>query len=210
MKFAVIGANGNAGSRIAAEATSRGHDVTAVVRRANESEAAHELRRDAAELTAEDLSGFDVVVDALSFPLDAQDQHAATVTTIADALAGTDTRLIVVGGAGSLFVDEAHSKMLAETPDFPEAFLPVARGQIRQLEVLRGREDVRWTFISPAADFRADGERTGEYVQAGEEFTTDAEGASAISYADYAVGLVDEAEADGDAAHVNERISLRW
>ncbi|MDK6260503.1 hypothetical protein QP119_08775 [Corynebacterium frankenforstense] len=159
MKFAVIGANGKAGSRIAAEATSRGHDVTAV-------------------------------------------------TTIADALAGTDARLIVVGCAGSLFIDEAHSTMLAETPDFPEAFLPVARGQIRQLETLRGREDVRWTFISPAADFRADGERTGSYVQAGEEFTTDAEGVSAISYADYAVGLVDEAEAEGDAAHVNERITL--
>ena len=146
-----------------------------MVRRANESEAAHELRRDAAELTAGDLAGFDVVVDALSFPLDAQDQHAETVTTIADALVGTDTRLIVVGGAGSLFVDEAHSTMLAET-----------------------------------ADFRADGERMGKYVQAGEEFTTDAEGVSAISYADYAVGFVDEAEATGDAAHDNERISLRW
>ena len=62
-----------------------------------------------------------------------------------------------------------------------------------------------WTYISPAADFQADGERTGGYVLAGEEFETGADGTSVISYADYAIAVIDEAE---QARHPQQRISV--
>lgn len=69
---------------------------------------------------------------------------------------------------------------------------------------------MKWTYVSPAADFRADGPRTGSYVLAGEEFTTNVDGESAISYADYAIAIVDELSAAPAAAHIGERISVRW
>ena len=89
--------------------------------------------------------------------------------------------------------------------DFPAMFLPLANAQGEELEALRRRDDVRWTFISPAGDFQADGERTGKYLLAGEELTLNARGESIISYADYAIAMVDEIE-KGD--HVRQRISV--
>lgn len=97
---------------------------------------------------------------------------------------------------------------LVDTPDFPAEFVPLASAQRDELTEIRKRDDVRWTFVSPAADFVADGSRTGEYILAGEELTTNAAGASSISYADYAIAMVDEAERTGSDAHVGERISV--
>ena len=73
------------------------------------------------------------------------------------------------------------------------------------LTELRGRDDVNWTYISPAGDFQADGERTGKYLLAGEEFTLNSKGESIISYADYAIAMVDEIEKGN---HIKERISV--
>ena len=64
---------------------------------------------------------------------------------------------------------------------------------------------MRWTFISPAADFQADGERTGAYLLGGEELILNDAGESIISYADYAIAMVDEIE-KGD--HIQQRISV--
>jgi len=84
-------------------------------------------------------------------------------------------------------------------------FLPLANAQGQELDELRKREDVKWTFISPAGDFQADGERSGEYILAGEELTLNERGESIISYADYAIAMVDEIE-KGD--HIRQRISV--
>ena len=129
---------------------------------------------------------------------------------LADVLSSADARLIVVGGAGSLYVNPEHTVQLSQTDGFPEAFLPLATAMGDSLAELRERSDVRWTYVSPAADFQADGPRTGKYVLAGEEFTANEAGESAISYADYAIAIVDEATAAPENAHVNERISVRW
>lgn len=115
---------------------------------------------------------------------------------------------MVAAGAGSLYVDPEHSVQLVDTPDFPAEFVPLASAQRDELTEIRKRDDVRWTFVSPAADFVADGSRTGEYILAGEELTTNAAGASSISYADYAIAMVDEAERTGSDAHVGECISV--
>lgn len=64
---------------------------------------------------------------------------------------------------------------------------------------------MRWTFVSPAGDFQADGERTGSYILAGEELTLNERGESVISYADFAIAMADEVES-GD--HVKQRISV--
>ncbi len=94
---------------------------------------------------------------------------------------------------------------LLNTPDFPEAYYPLAKAQADELVALRKREDVKWTFVSPTADFQADGARTGEYILSGEEFTLNDKGESVVSYADYAIAMVDEAEA---GKHVQMRISV--
>ena len=206
MKIAVVAANGKEGQLVVKEAVKRGHDVTAVVRGENKSEAQHAIIKDLFDLTAADLAGFDVVVDAFGVwtPED-QPQHSTSLKTLCDALSGTSTRLIVVGGAGSLYVDAEHKTQVKDLPTFPEAFVPLANGMGKSLEELRQRSDVKWTYISPAADFQAEGERIGSYELAGEEFTTNADGQSFISYADFAIAVVDEAES---AKHVGERISV--
>lgn len=207
MKIAVAAANGNAGRLIVKEALERGMDVTAIVRSANQTEAKQVIRKDIMDLTKEDLQGFDVVVDAFGVWDKAKmNLHSATLGHLADILSGSSTRLLVVGGAGSLYTDKTHSLKLSETPDFPKDYLPVANGMGQALDELRRRNDVKWTYISPAAEFDPEGKRTGSYTLAGEEFTVNEKGESYISYADYAVALVDEAEKGN---HIRERISVR-
>ena len=207
MKIGVIAANGKEGRLIVKEALDRGMDVTAIVRSANKTEAKKVIQKDIMDLTKDDLKDFDVVVDAFGVwnPSD-MDQYSVTTTHLADILSGSSTRLLVVGGAGSLYTDKTHTMRLSETPDFPKEYLPVANGMGKALDELRKRNDVKWTYISPAAEFDAEGKRTGSYVLAGEEFTTNEKGESYISYADYAIAMVDEAEKGN---HVGERISVR-
>ncbi len=209
MKIAVVAANGRVGKLIAEEAVKRGNDVTAIVRSQNKTDAQHEVIKDIFDIQPEDLKGYDVVIDAFgAWEPEKLDQHTASLMHLADAMSGSPERLLVVGGAGSLFVDPEHKTMLIETPDFPDQFKPLAQAQVDELAELRKRDDVNWTFLSPAADFQADGKRTGSYILAGEELMPNAQGDSVISYADYAIAMVDEAERTGSDAHVKERISV--
>ena len=82
---------------------------------------------------------------------------------------------------------------VADGPDFPAIFKPLAAAMAKALDELRQRTDVKWTYISPAGDFQAEGERTGKYILGGEELTLNSKGESIISYADYAIAIVDEA-----------------
>ena len=132
-------------------------------------------------------------------------QHSTSLKHLCDILSGTDTRLLVVGGSSSLYVNPEHTAQVMDGPDFPEAFKPLARAQGKALQELRQRGDVKWTFISPAGDFQAEGERTGSYILGGEELTLNEKGESVISYADYAIALVDEAVSGN---HIQQRISV--
>lgn len=208
MKIAVVCANGKAGKLIVKEAVSRGHEVTAIVRGENQTDAQNVLIKDLFDLTAEDLHGFDVVIDAfgawtpVSLP-----QHSTSLKHLCNALSESSARLIVVGGAGSLYVNPEHTLRVMDGDDFPAEFKPLAAAQGKALEELRERSDVRWTFISPAGDFQAEGKRTGAYILAGEELRLNGAGESVISYADYAIAMVDEAERTDDA-HIQQRISV--
>ena len=206
MKMAVVCANGKAGKLIVKEAVERGLDVTAIVRGENRSAAKKALVRDLFDLTNADLKGFDVVVDAFgAWTPETLPLHSASLKHLCDILSGTDTRLLVVGGAGSLYVNPEHSAQVMDGPDFPEVFKPLATNMGKALDELRRRDDVKWTYISPAGDFQAEGERTGKYMQAGEELTLNGRGESIISYADYAIAMVDEAVSGN---HIRQRISV--
>ena len=206
MKIAVVCANGREGKLIVKEAMARGIDVTAVVRGENQSEAKKVIQKDLFDLTAADLEGFDAVVDAFgAWTEDLLPQHSTSLKHLCDILSGSQTRLLVVGGAGSLYVNPEHTLCVVDGPDFPDIFKPLAVAQAKGLKELRQRKDVRWTYISPAGDFQADGERTGAYILGGEELTLNSKGESIISYADYAIAMVDEIVSGN---HIQERISV--
>lgn len=205
MKIAVVCANGKAGRQIVKEALSRGLEVSAITRGKNQTEAPYTLQKDLFDLTAADLKEFDVVIDAFgAWADDELPRHSTSLKHLCDLLSGTGIRLLVVGGAGSLYVNPEHSACVADGPDFPDAFKPLAAAMAKALDELRQRHDVQWTYLSPAADFQAGGPRTGRYVLGGEELPLNAQGKSVISYADYAIAMVDEAI---NGKHIQQRIS---
>ena len=208
MKIAVLAANGKVGSLIVKEAVDRGNNVTAVAREENKTVAKKFLKKDILDLTENDLKDFDVVITAFgAWTEDTLPLHKTTLEHLSDILANKNTRLLVVGGAGSLYTDDSLKTQLYQTPDFPASYMPVVVNMSKGLDVLRKRNDVKWTYISPAAEFEFDWERKGEYQLAGEVFTVNSKGESKISYADYAIAMVDEAEKGN---HINQRISVLW
>ena len=206
MKIAVICANGKEGKLIVKEAIERGLDVTAVVRGENQSAATQVIKKDLFDLTVSDLDGFDVVIDAFgAWTPETLPQHSTSLKHLCDIVSGKDTRLLVVGGAGSLYVNPEHTVQVMDGADFPDIFKPLASNMGKALEELRTRNDVKWTYISPAGDFQADGAKTGKYILGGEELTLNSKGESVISYADYAVAMIDEAV---NGSHIQQRISV--
>ncbi len=206
MKIAVVAANGRVANKVIAEAVNRGIEVTAFGRGDNNTVAQTYIKKDIFDITKADLTGFDAVVDAFgAWTEDTLPGHSTTQKHLCDALAGTDVRFLVVGGAGSLYVNPEHTACVSDGPDFPDSYQPIAKAMAKALGELRERNDVKWTYISPAGDFQADGERTGEYILAGEELTLNDRNESIISYADYAIAMVDEIT---NGNHIQERISV--
>lgn len=206
MKIAVVCANEKAGRLLTEEAAGRGFEVTAIVRGENKSAAPQSVNRDILNITAEDVAGFDVVVDAFgAWTEETLPLHSTSLKVLCDALSGTDTRLLVVGGAGSLYVNQEHTACVADGSDFPDMFKPLAAAIAKGQEELCRRNDVKWTYLSPAADFQAEGRREGTYLLGGEELLLNDRGESVISYADYAIAMVDEIEKGN---HIQERISV--
>ena len=205
-KFLVVAANGKAGQKIVTELMARGLDVTVAVRQANKTQASQVIIKDLFDLTAADVSNFDVVIDAFgAWAPEALPQHTSSLEHLAAILA-PNARLLVVGGAGSLYLDGSHTAALKDSDGFPEAFKPLASAMGEGLARLRTL-DVDWTYLSPAADFVADGEKKGHYVIEGEVLTTDDKGVSQLSYADYATAVVDIATS---GRYHRERVSVRW
>ena len=207
MKIAIIGATGKAGKLIMEEALKRGLDVTAIVR--NKSKLSNSsvkvIEKDLFDLKKEDLKDFDTVVSAFGAWEEKElSKHAEVMNHLCDILANTNIRLMVVGGAASLFVN--HSMMLIDSPDFPKDWINLAKNSNKAFEILKATKNVLWTYISPSADFQADGKKTGEYrIGDKDELCFNSKGESMISYADYAIGFVDEIE---NKKFLNKRITL--
>ncbi|GFN30482.1 NAD(P)-dependent oxidoreductase [Paenibacillus xylaniclasticus] len=208
MKIAVIGATGKAGQAIVKEALERGHEVTAVVRDRSKlpQSAVHVLEKDIFQLQASDLAAFDAVVNAFGATLGQEKQHVEAGRVLIEAMKGApNTRLLVVGGAGSLYVDEARTTRLYDTPEFPEPYLATARNQGQNLFELEQAKDIRWTFVSPSAFFDPAGRRTAAYTAGQDMLLINSQGQSYISYADYAIAIVDEIE---HPKHENRRFTV--
>lgn len=208
MKIGIIGATGKAGSLIVQEASERGHEVTAIVRNAAKlsGQQVTVLEKDVFNLKAEDLQQFDVVVNAFGAPAGQEHLHVEAGKVLIEALKSTpNIRLIVVGGAGSLFVDEAQTVRLLDTPEFPKEYFATASNQGKNLEDLQNASDIKWTFISPAAFFNPEGKKTGTYQKGKDQLIVNSKGDSYVSYADFAIAVLDEIESP---QHINERFTL--
>ena len=193
MKVAIIGANGKSGSNLVQEALKQGYDVTAIVRNKEYKNGdVKVVYKDVFELSKADLEGFDAVISAFAawapeaFPL-----HKKVAKHLADALSGTKTRLLVVGGAGTLYVDDKGT-MAMDTPGFPPEYMGVAKATAESFFELKGRTGVLWTYVSPAGDYDANGARTGKYVLGGDNLILNSKNESYISYADLALAVIDE------------------
>lgn len=205
MKIAVIGATGKAGQKIVEEALQRGHDVTAIVRSASKITAnIPVIEKDVFTLAQEDVKGFDVVVNAFGAPSGQEELHVKTGRHLIDIFTGIPTKLFVVGGAGSLFVDPEKTVRVMDTPDFPEMFYATAKNQGENLRDLQ-QSTITWTFLSPSAFFDPEGPRTGSYTTGEDHLLVNAAGESYVSYADYAVAVLDEIE---NPQHVNSRFTV--
>lgn len=190
LKVGIIGANGRAGALIAKNAVLRNMDVTAIVRHPNDTDKAYSvLQKDLFELTQEDVKDFDVLVCATAF-FQEPAKFETSMNHLIEILQGTSIHLMVVGGAGSLYMDDTHTTRLKDTEDFDAAFKPTADAMTAGLEALKASKDIQWTYVSPAADFTTMGGLTGKYEINGSEFTTNLDGKSFLSYKDYAQAFV--------------------
>ena len=198
LKIALFGATGMIGSRIAAEATRRGHQVTALVR------SPERVPGDVANLRAQQVDqldpaavaaavrGHDVVASAYAPPRDALTTVSTAMRTLVDGVRAAGLkRLVVVGGAGSLEV--APGKQLVDTEGFPAVYKPISLAQRDSLTSLRAATDLDWTFFAPSAII-APGERTGHFRTGATTLIADTQGNSHISAEDYAIAFVDELE----------------
>ena len=138
MKIAVVCANGKVGKLVVKEAMKRGLDVTAIVRGENKSLAEHTIIKDLFDLKKSNLDSFDTVVDAFgTWNPESLPQHSTSLKKLCDLLSGTNKRLIVVGGAGSLYVNPEHTRCVEDGPDFPDIFKPVSAAHGKTLKALR-------------------------------------------------------------------------
>ena len=203
MKIAIIGATGNVGTRLTDEALRRGHAVTAIARQASKLPSRDRVTtRDAdvadAKALADAVRGNDVVISTVRFL-----QATAAQITDAAKTAGIK-RLLVVGGAGSLYV--APGVQLIDTPEFPDMYKAEASAGRDFLNALRGESQLDWTFLSPSALFTP-GERTGKFRLGKEDLLVTADGKSWISMEDYAIAMLDEIE---QPKHVRERFTVGY
>lgn len=198
MKIAIIGASGKAGKLIMEEALKRGFDVTAIVRNKSKlsNSQAKVIEKDLFDLKTEDLKGFDTVVSAFGIWEEKElHKHADVMNRLCEILANTNIRLMVVGGAASLYVDKEHTMILKDSPDFPKDWINLATNSNKAFYILRDSKNVLWTYVSPSADFQAEGKKTGEYnIGDKDELCFNSKGESMISYEDYAIAFVDEIE----------------
>lgn len=190
MKVALIGATGNAGSRILVELLDRGHNVTGIARRPEKLQHQQNLTAERGDVhdiegMSRLLSGHDAVIHSVKFLL--SDPRALLR---AMKMAGV-MRLIVVGGAGSLEV--ATGKQFVDDPEFPKAAKEESLAGREFLNILRTEQDVDWTFLSPSALF-IPGRRTGNFRVGSDQLLIGQDGCSRISQEDYAIALVDELE----------------
>lgn len=206
MKIMVISANGRLGQYIVKEAIDRNIDVTAVIRQENKTSTNTVLIKDLFDLNEEDVKDVDVLVNCFGTRDESKfSDFKRSIEHLSNLISQSKKRLIVVGGAGSLYLNETQTKQLYQNDDFPTVVKPTAKAAAEALSYIRTRSDVLWTYISPAINFVYTGEKLGSYQIAGEVLTFNEKQESFISYQDYAKALIDIALGHD---YIQKRISL--
>lgn len=203
MKIALIGATGFIGSRLLAELTSRGHQVTAIVRNPEKVPQGAGIVAKKGDVYDKDglaalLAGHDAAISAVHYTA------SDPAVLLAAVKQSGVKRYLVVGGAGSLEV--APGVKLFDTKEFPAIYLDEARKGGAYLDQLKGESDLDWTFLSPSALIEP-GVRTGQFRLGKDQLLVDGKGQSRISAEDYAVALVDELE---KPAHTRQRFTVGY
>jgi len=205
MKVAIIGAGGKQGSLIAEELIARGHEVIGFELSADriQNPKVKPVEKSIFTITSADLKDYDVVVDAFGqFAPGLGFQHQTSMLTLINALKELpNVRLLVVGGAASLFTDETKEHRVLET--IPEKFREVPSNMFEAFKTLQ-ESNVNWTYFSPAGVFDFKGEKTGDYILGDDIAIKNEDGESYITYADYSVAMVDEIE---NPKHIGKRFT---
>ena len=204
MKIALVGATGFVGTAVLAELLQRAHDVTALLRDPSKLAPRTGLSKVVADAfdgaaIAVAVNGHDAVVSAFNPGWNEPELYDKFVLGSAAIVRGVEAsglkRLLVVGGAGSLFV--APGLQLVDTPQFtdhvPANIIPGAQAARDALATLRSNTLLDWTFLSPPAMLVA-GPRTGSYRLGGEQLLMAGDEPAGISVADLAIAIADELE----------------
>lgn len=210
MKVAIIGASGTIGKRITEEALRRGHDVTAILRNPERLEQEHErlnkVKADVMDPSSleEAIQGHDAVISAFGPKFGQEEELLAAARTIVEGTKrGGVSRLLIVGGAGSLIGDTGVPIM--DTPEFPEEIRPLARAHADAYDIYKESE-LDWTYVSPAAVIEP-GKRTGQFRIGMDRLVTDESGSSRISVEDFAAAMIDELD---DPQFIKSRFTVAY
>jgi uncharacterized protein len=213
MKIALIGATGFVGSAILHEGLQRGHEVTAIVRDPGKLKPHPKLHPHKADVQNEDevarlVAGHDAVVSAFnpgwSNPNIYDLQVKGTQSIINGAKKAGVTRLLFVGGAGSLEVKPGIQSV--DMPGFPAEYKQGALATREALNMLSSETSLEWSFLSPSADL-SPGRRTGKFRLGTDQLLKDANGESRISVEDYAMAMIDEVE---KPKHIRRRFTVGY
>ena len=201
--IAILGATGRAGSQLLEEALRRGHRVTAIARHASRlGERAGVVSKDVDINDAHDLqlavAGHDVVLSAAHF------STLPAAAIIEPVKRAGIKRLLFVGGAASLLLPDGTRVL--DSPGFPDAYKAEASAGAVYLETLRAEKELDWTFLSPSAEF-VEGERTGTFRLGKDHLLVSAEGKSWITFADFAIAMLDEVE---QPRHSRQRFTVGY
>lgn len=162
------------------------------------------VQKDIFALDSKDLADFDVIIDAFGEWQDLS-LHKKHIESLSKILQGSRARLLVVGGAGSLYMDSSHTARLMDMPNFPKEYLGVAQANAEVLTFLRDEKGFTWVYVSPSLEFVPALPKSNHYKIIGEEFELNANNESKISYGDYASAMIDIAL---DLGYKNMRVGV--
>lgn len=197
MKIGIVGANGKQGSMLAAEAKKRGHFVVAFVRNSKNTPDCVDktVERDLLSLTAQDVEELDVLISAVGFGFNSDPTlNRKGIDRLIEIGIESGVRIMVVGGAGSLYADATHTKRIYEGDGYPDFLYGISKNMLLGYEDMKNSELKSWCYVCPSLEFEYERAKTGEYKIGSDEVIYNSDGKSVIGYADYASAMIDEAE----------------
>lgn len=197
MKFGIIAAAGNLGSRIVTEALNRNHEVTGFVNKTPcKDTRVQSIQKSLFALKEEDVANFDVLFSAYGSGFEADPTlNRQALNKLAELVRNTDTRIISIAGSGCLFTDGSKMTRVYELPEHPSFLKDISENTSLGVEDVMDMAEVHYTFVSPGLCFDAEGPRSCDYLTDTEmTVTSNEDGSSYTTYDDLAVAMVDFAE----------------